>query len=170
MRITKLHPTTDWAKVWSNLHTTRSSDTLKATWYMIIHDILPTNERLHAIHLTVYSRCRTCGENDTIKHPIAECDEGAEIRRWTRVRIAAILRKDQSRIPLEWILLPEFHIRPPRRHGAVFWNLEHMVWYRMQERRNQSTQDYSDFLRRARLKADQAPGRVKKVGNYRPIL
>jgi hypothetical protein len=32
----------------------------------------------------------------------------------------------------------------------------------VRERRDQSAQDYSDVLRRARWKADQAPGRVKK--------
>jgi type IV secretory pathway TrbD component len=58
----------------------------------------------------------------------------------------------------------------PRRHGAVLWILAHMVWFRMQERRAPSAQDYSDFLRRARWKAYLMPGRVKRVGNYLQIL
>jgi hypothetical protein len=32
MRITQFHTTTDWTRVWSNLHTTWSSDVIKATW------------------------------------------------------------------------------------------------------------------------------------------
>jgi hypothetical protein len=49
MRITKLHPTTEWTSVWPNLHTKRASDAMKANWYMVIHGIIPTKEMLHAI-------------------------------------------------------------------------------------------------------------------------
>jgi hypothetical protein len=68
MRITQLQPTTDWARVWSNLHATWSSDVIKATWYTVIHDILPTNERLHTIRLILTAveregkRTPTCTE------------------------------------------------------------------------------------------------------------
>lgn len=52
VRITLLYPTTDWPRVWTNLHGTWASNTIKANWYTVIHDILPTNERLHTIRLT----------------------------------------------------------------------------------------------------------------------
>jgi hypothetical protein len=161
MRNTILRPTTDWARVWTNLHTAWASDAMKANWYMVMHDIIPTKERLHAILLTDSAQCRICGENDAGVHRIAECGEGTAIWKWTCIRIEAILRTDQTQIPQEWILRPDFHIRPPRRHGAVLWILAHMVWFRMQERRAPSAQDYGDFLRRARWEAYLKPGRVK---------
>jgi hypothetical protein len=73
-------------------------------------------------------------------------------------------------IPEEWTLRPQFHIWPPRRHRAVLWIIAHMVWYRIQESRIPSAQEYLDFLRRVRWKAYQDTGRVNKVGNYLSIL
>jgi hypothetical protein len=169
MRITKHYPITDWARVWAILQTTWASDAMNVNWYMVIHDIIPTKERLHAIRLTDSTQCRICGENGTGIHRIAECGEETAMWKWTRIRIAALLRTDQTQVPQEWILRPNFHTRTPRQHGAVLWIVAHMVWFRMQERRAQSAQDYSDFLRRTRWKAYHTPGRVKLVGNYLQI-
>jgi hypothetical protein len=52
VRVTLLYPTTDWAMVWTNLHGTWASNGIKANWYTVIHDILPTNERLHTTRMT----------------------------------------------------------------------------------------------------------------------
>jgi hypothetical protein len=76
VRIMLLYPTTDWDRVWSNLHSTRAADAIKANWFRMIHDILPTNERLHTIRLTDSALCSTCGERDTLMHRITECGEG----------------------------------------------------------------------------------------------
>jgi len=45
-------------------------------WYIVIHDIVPTNERLHAIRLVESDRCRHCGRRDTLVHGLTECNEG----------------------------------------------------------------------------------------------
>jgi len=45
-----------------------------------------------------------------------------------------------------------------------------MVWFRMWECRVPSAQEYNDFLRRARLKAYQATGGFRQIGNYLEIL
>lgn len=136
-RITQLHPTTYWKRVWKNLHATWSSDVVKAVWYTVIHDILPTNERLHIIRLTCPNVCRTCGE-DTCNHQINECGEGKAIWEWARKNNCMDTRKDPSRISEEGILRLEFQIWPPRRHRAMLWILPHMVWFRMRERRSPS--------------------------------
>jgi hypothetical protein len=85
-----LYPTTDWDRVWSNLHATWAADAIKAKWFRVIHDILPTNEWLHTIRLTDSALCVTCGERDTPMHRITECGEGREIWEWTRKLIAWI--------------------------------------------------------------------------------
>ena len=51
MRIRHLHPCADWARIWENLHACWTTEVVKANWYRVIHDILPTNERLHKISL-----------------------------------------------------------------------------------------------------------------------
>ena len=157
-------------RVWTYLHGTWASGTIKANWYTVIHDIPSTNERLHLIHLTVSALCTACGERDTSMHRLTECGEGARIWDWTGKRIAWILRTDPARIPQEWTLRPQFHIWPLIRHRAVPWILAHMVWFRIRESRTVSAQEYSDFLCRVRWKGHQATGRVNKVGNYLGIL
>lgn len=57
MRIIQIHPTTDWARIWENLHATWASDNKKALWYKVIHDILTTHEPLHAIELSDIAQC-----------------------------------------------------------------------------------------------------------------
>jgi hypothetical protein len=96
VRITLLYPKTDWGRVWSNVHATWAADAIKANWFRVIHDILPTNERLHTIRLTDSALCSTFGERDTITHRITECGEGREIWEWTRKRIAWKLRMDPA--------------------------------------------------------------------------
>jgi hypothetical protein len=43
MRILVRYPTVEWDRVWINLHTIWASDTIKAMWFLVIHDLLPTN-------------------------------------------------------------------------------------------------------------------------------
>jgi hypothetical protein len=62
VRITLLYPTTDWDRVWSKLRATWAADAIRAKWFRMIHDILPTNERLHTIRLTDSVVCSTYGE------------------------------------------------------------------------------------------------------------
>jgi hypothetical protein len=49
-----------------NLHASTVPDTVISAWFAAIHDILPINERLAAIHLTESSSCSRCGEPDSI--------------------------------------------------------------------------------------------------------
>jgi len=79
MRIIKIHPTPDWARVWENLHDTWASDNKKAIWYKVIHDIQPTNERLHTKKLSDTAQCRECGDKDTIMHRLTDCGTGNAI-------------------------------------------------------------------------------------------
>jgi hypothetical protein len=76
VRITLHYPTTDWDRVWSNLHATWAANAIKVNWFRVMYDILPTNERLHTIQLTDSAHCSTCGERDTIMHRITDCGEG----------------------------------------------------------------------------------------------
>jgi hypothetical protein len=101
MRITQLHPRTDWKQVWENLHKTWDPDPLKAIWYKVIHDILPTNERLNKIKLTNTTQYRECGDQDTIMHRLTTCGRRREIWTCTKARLAGILRTGPAQIPNE---------------------------------------------------------------------
>ena len=72
-RIVRKHPENNWKNIWTNLHTTGLTNTLKSTWYIAIHDLIPTNDRLAAIHLTDTHYCIRCGQPDSLQHIITDC-------------------------------------------------------------------------------------------------
>jgi len=78
VRIMTQHPTTPWSKMWGNLHAIWSSEELKAAWFMVIHDLIPTNDRLAKIQRNTSNNCQHCGRVDTLIHRLTECSEGAD--------------------------------------------------------------------------------------------
>jgi hypothetical protein len=50
----------DWTQVWRNLHTAPVEGHINVTWYKILHDIIPTKERLHEIHFPASNVCDAC--------------------------------------------------------------------------------------------------------------
>ena len=138
-------------------------------WFIVIHDIIPTNERLAKIHLTDTTLCKYCGQPDTLQHRITECNEGTDVWKWTRTQLAIILRTNPLYISPEWTMRPQFHFWPPQRQGAILWVVAHLVYFRKQQRRF-SPIDYADYMRRARWKAYRRPQHREKVGRYLDIL
>ena len=108
--------------------------------------------------------------NYTVRNQIelTEYTEGAEVWKRTRSQIATILCTDPAKVRPEWTVRPCFQFWPPQRHGAVLWILDHTIYYRLQRR--VTSDDYADFLRRARWKAYQKARRQEKVGDYLCIL
>ena len=60
--ITQIQPGIDWGKVWNNLHSIPTSEGARSAWYAVLHDLLPTNTRLHRIQLVETENCTLCGE------------------------------------------------------------------------------------------------------------
>jgi hypothetical protein len=75
IRIEKRWPDTNWSMVWGNLWATPVPDSTKDAWYRVMHDIVATRERLHAIRLAQTELCRMCQVKDTLTHRITGCDE-----------------------------------------------------------------------------------------------
>jgi hypothetical protein len=75
MRIEKQYPHADWKTIWKNLTITPISGPEKMNWYKVIHDIIPTNVRLHRIR--IYPTDNRCERNntDTLEHGLTECAE-----------------------------------------------------------------------------------------------
>ena len=46
LRIARKYPGIAWQRVWTNVHNTGLSDTIKSTLYAAIHEIIPKKERL----------------------------------------------------------------------------------------------------------------------------
>ena len=149
LRVKQIQPGIEWERVWSNLHSIPTSEGTRSAWYMVIHDLIPTNTRLHRIWLVDTEECTLCGKQDTMIHKLTECGVGEEIWEWTHVRLAAIHRTDRRRIPPGWLLGPDFRLWPRQRHLATLWILVNLVFYIVHNRRTMSLEDYIDFLRRS---------------------
>ena len=65
IRIMTQQPTTPWSKVWGNLHAVWPSEELKAAWFIVIHDLIPTNDQLTKIQRSTTNKCQHCGRIDT---------------------------------------------------------------------------------------------------------
>jgi hypothetical protein len=169
-RILRKHPETNWRRLWNNLHSAWITDTQKSIWYMVIHDIIPTKERLAAINLAETDKCATCGATDNIQHRLTTCGECRIIWNWTRARRAAFTCTETKYIPETWTSRPDFQIWPPQRHRATLWILAHFVDYIMQTHQRISLLDYVDFMRQAQWKAGTSPARRRAVGNYLDVL
>jgi len=76
MRIASLWPQTAWPTVWKNLGEAPVPGATKAAWYKVVHDILPTNERLFRIRMVLTDACRKCDRTDTLSHRLIGCGEG----------------------------------------------------------------------------------------------
>jgi hypothetical protein len=123
VRITKQNPATPWHTVWRNLHTVWTSEGVKAVRFMVINDLVQTNNRLAKTNHSDTNRCTLCEEPDNLIHRLTSCGEGNVIWQWTRAKIAAILRTDPRHVPPEWTIRPSFRLWPPQRHSAILWIL-----------------------------------------------
>jgi hypothetical protein len=57
--------------MWGNLSQAFLADAVLSVWCVVIHGLVPTNVRLHSIHLIAPD---ACGETDTLIHRLTECE------------------------------------------------------------------------------------------------
>jgi hypothetical protein len=81
LRIVTMYPNYNWPQIWKNIPEAWIPDAVQSTWYMTIHNILPTRERLHRIDLSDSDRCNLCGLTNSLTHRIIKCGDGGEIWR-----------------------------------------------------------------------------------------
>jgi hypothetical protein len=112
MRIANKKPDVKLDRVWQNLHESRAPEEVRSAWSAVIHDILPTRERLAAVILTDTTTCRQCNANDSLSQRLTECEEGPAIWTWTKSKIALMLRIDPKHVPISWALHPDYNICP----------------------------------------------------------
>jgi len=165
MRITKLWPHADWVTIWKNLQAAPVSGLDTATWYKVIHDIIPTNVRLHRITMSPTDTCKDCGGKDTLEHCLTECGEGTTTWGHTKSIIARILRTSAANIPHEWLVRPQFSLWPPQCHRAVLWVLARYVTFRTNHPCHLTQQDLMDLVRRSKWKMYQQTSRSKNIAN-----
>jgi hypothetical protein len=100
MRVVTLWPQTNWPTLWKNLDETPVAGEIKAAWYMVIDDVIATNEKLHKIRMATTDKCRYC-DKDTLQHRLTQCGDGKCIWKWTRQKVTLMLITVPERIPSE---------------------------------------------------------------------
>jgi hypothetical protein len=170
MRVQKLWPNIDWLRIWKNLNDAPVSEDTRCIWYHVIHDIIPTNVRLHRINMIPSDTCRRCTTTDTLEHRLLACGQGRKIWHYTKTLLARMMRTIPTRIPDDWPFRPHFSIWPSQKHRAILWLLANVVIFRMQQQSNLTLQDYMDFLHRTRWKLMRNKDGRTLVGNYLTVL
>jgi hypothetical protein len=148
LRIVRQRSDIHWEAVWKNLHHAPVPERCKSEWYKVIHEILPTQDRLHKIRLSSTNKCRNCPEPDTIAHRVITCGNGREIWHWTKRKVAKILNTTPDHIPDEWPTCPHYILRSPQRNRAVSGMLAILVKSRTQSQRELTLQEYIDIWKR----------------------
>ena len=133
LRVTKMWPNTNWTRVWDNLHETPVSDSTRFIWYKMLHDIIPTNERLQRIRMVQTDTRRKCMMKDTLEHRLSACGEGHKIWEYTKRLLARILQTTPSRVPVEWLLRPQLKTWPPKRQKSLLWIIAPVILFRSQQ-------------------------------------
>jgi hypothetical protein len=152
MRVVTRWPHVDWGKVWTNLRDAPIFESTRAAWYRVIHGIIPTNERLKRINIAQTDVCKYCAE-DTLEHRLTVYGEGATMWEYTKQMLAKMTRESPNTIQTDWLIHPQFKIRPLKLHRATLWTLTQVVAVRTQQHQWKLTlQDYLDFLLRSRWK------------------
>jgi hypothetical protein len=154
--------------VWNTINKSFLPRDIRTTWYMVVHDILPTNARLRKINLHTDGKCNLCEHCDNVTHRYTMCTNTQPLWEWTREHIACYLRTSPQNVHDDWICFPDFNLYPPQRQNATIWILGHMIGY-ITNNNSVTLQDYLDFLRRARWKEQQLHGH-KNCGRYLDVL
>ena len=166
MRVQKLWPNTDWIRIWKNLNDAPVPENTRCVWYQAIHDIIPTNVRLHRIYMVPSDSCRQCTADDTLEHRLIACGKGRKIWHYTKTLLTMMLRTIPARIPDEWVLHFHLNIWPPKRHQAILWVLANVVIFRIQQQTTLTLHDFMDFVLRSRWKLTGHKHGRDLVGNY----
>jgi hypothetical protein len=163
IRAQKKIPDIKWTTVWRNINMKFLPQYVRTIWYVITHDILPTNSRLYKIKLHENGKCKCCDQYDTITHRCTACKETQPIWKWTQQHIASYLRINARDVKDTWICCPDFELRPIQKHNATVWMLGHMLGY-VQNNQTLTMEDYLDFLKRARWKEYTQRHKYKRCG------
>jgi hypothetical protein len=144
VRIMQHQPAVDWSLVWGQSRNIISPDGARSAWYMVIHDIISTNVRLHRIRLMDMDKCTQCRRQDTKLNLLTECRVKQEIWEWTRPRIARVQGTDPRHIPNEWFLRSFFKLWPRQIHQATLRLLASVGCYVVNHCRTLSVPDCID--------------------------
>lgn len=124
------YPNHDWPAIWRNISDRNIPSQVKATWYNAVNRKIPTNSKLHAIHLLDSPLCKTCNLIDTEEHRFV-CEDAKDVWNVIKQKLATITRTSANYITPEDFLNPEKIPYPNTKRNSVNWLKGHSVHYLM---------------------------------------
>jgi hypothetical protein len=174
VRVEELLPNTNWPLVWSNVQSRVLTLAARSSWFEVVHDLLPTNSRLHRINRSATDRCAHCGRWDTALHRVSTCGEAAVIWRWLHDKLAHINAVPPQGLAQDFLVRPDVQLSSHKpTHNTAIWLVGHTVMAVLSAPRAPSLPDVVDFtlkpLHAAILKRS-ARYIKRKYGKHLPTL
>ena len=109
-RVETLHPEADWPTIWSAANTKKVHPHLRAKYYLLLHDVIPTRSRLYSKKLADSPICLQCGKIDTLEHRLVECSShGTQEWQECARRVARLLGLPMQELQPQILLRPDIH-------------------------------------------------------------
>ena len=83
LRIMNIFASINWHLMLVNLSQAVVPDAVRSMWYMVVHDLLHTNVKLHSIHIITIDSCLKFGATYTLIHRLTEYGATVDIWTWT---------------------------------------------------------------------------------------
>ena len=120
------NPDVNWDRSWSYTRLRGLNSDQTSFLFKLLHNILPTNERLYRLNLKDSQACSLCtsGNSDNLEHAFLECSHNNEINAWLlrlcrntvpSCSVSDIVHLNLSlstplALPVIWILSHTFHL------------------------------------------------------------
>lgn len=126
--IEQLSPRISWKTVWINVSLPIHSMAVASTWYRVVNNLIPTNDRLHRIGLCDTNTCSRCTLVDTLQHRFT-CSGHLANWCWLRHQIAFLTRTAETVYTTDIILRPDFSCYPRTKTNTVMWLIGHFTYF-----------------------------------------
>jgi len=152
IRVEHTLPNTDWPKVWANVQAKYLPLSVRHVWFDLVHDIMPTNERLNRIGLSDTDKCVRCQRWDTALHRATTCGEAAATWSWLKGKLAGVTGAPQNTFAQDFLSRPDTKYPDNEAHNTAVWLAGSTLTAVLGEGTAPPTGTVKDMLNRERAK------------------
>lgn len=158
------YPGKKWKNIWKNINNNILTTDVKAVWYDIVNEKVPTGEKLYKINLKPDPLCDHCQLVDTLAHTFV-CRDRNTIWKWTRKKLAIINRTSEAAISVQEILYPEWNLYPSMKHNSYSWLLGNFINYIIRNK-NTTLEEFMIYIKEEHYKLQKLPKYKQQFQNF----
>ena len=114
--IVRHFPRFNWSLIFHNLRSVRQYDLGYDLWFRIVHNVFPTNARLHELDIIPHDQCNKCHLTDDLSHRFTACPPIQIIWRQYQRMVAILLHTSSAHVHFnDMIRFPEYRYYPPHK-------------------------------------------------------